>query len=64
MARHIAGKLKQSNKKHKGGIASNRAMKRMAGAGKVAGRSDGDPKQHPQEKAMSALTAKQIEQLR
>lgn len=57
MARHIAGKLKQSNKKHKSNVSSNRAQQRTAGAGKVAGRSAGKPR------AEGALNAKQIEQL-
>lgn len=35
MANHVAGGLKQKNKKHNGGHASKRALKRDLGAGKV-----------------------------
>ena len=58
MGRHVAGKLKQTNKKHKSNVASNRSQQRMAGAGKVAGKPSAKPK------AEGALNAKQIEQLR
>jgi hypothetical protein len=37
---HKAGTLKQSNKKHKGAIASNRSVKRSLGAGKVENRNN------------------------
>ena len=57
MARHIAGKLKQTNKKHKTNVNSNRAQQRVAGAGKVAGKQSGKPR------AEGALNAKQIEHL-
>jgi pre-rRNA-processing protein TSR1 len=59
MGRHVAGKLKQTNKKHKAGVASNRAQNRQAGAGKVAGRD----RPAGISKSGAGLTVKQIEQL-